>query len=145
MSSFFFGNWLLRLAGRRKFKVTFQGYQYWNKFVTVAKWLDVGVEWISCNEFYFWWKILFFWEKHMVTINKETKLLVKCTWSSERSYERNLQKNKLKFKKVFKKITFSFSKLIFHCLKKIFLKKVDFFLLSFTWTFRTSGTFLWII
>ena len=38
--------------------------------------------------------------------------------------------NKLKFKKVFKKSNFISQKLIFHCLKKkIFLKKVDFFII----------------
>ena len=38
--------------------------------------------------------------------------------------------NKLKFKKVFKKSHFIFQKVIFPCLKKkIFLKKVDFFII----------------
>ena len=40
--------------------------------------------------------------------------------------------NKLKFKKVFKKITFSFLKVNLLLLEKKSLKKVDFFLLSFT-------------
>ena len=44
------------------------------------------------------------------------------------------------FKKVLKKLHFLSKKLIFHCLKKNSSKKRSFFLLSFTWTFRTSGT-----
>ena len=52
-----------------------------------------------------------------------------------------IKSNKFKFEKIFEKITFYFSKVNFSLLeKKIFLKKVDFFLFSFTWTFRTSGT-----
>ena len=45
-------------------------------------------------------------------------------------------------KKHFKKSHFLSQKLIFPCLKKkkIFKKWIFFFLLSFTWTFRTSGT-----
>ena len=47
-------------------------------------------------------------------------------------------------KKIFWKITFSFSKLNFSLLgKKIVLKKVDFFLFSFPWTFRTSGKYIY--
>ena len=41
--------------------------------------------------------------------------------------------NKLRFKKVFRKIPFSFSKVNFSLLeKKILLKKIDYFLFSFT-------------
>ena len=38
------------------------------------------------------------------------------------------------------KMKFSFWKVNFSLLEKKILKKVDFFLLSFIWTFRTSGT-----
>ena len=69
-----------------------------------------------------------------------------CTWSSERSYERNLQKMELQLNKInwnlnkyWKKSHFLYQKLIVHCLKKN-PKKSRFFLLSFIWTFRTSGT-----
>ena len=49
--------------------------------------------------------------------------------------------NKFKLKKINFKSHFLSQKLIFSCLKKNISKKTRFFfLLSFTWTFRTSGT-----
>ena len=47
--------------------------------------------------------------------------------------------------KYWKKSHFLSEKLIFYCLKKNPSKKINFFLLSFIWTFRTSGTFRIII
>ena len=47
-------------------------------------------------------------------------------------------------KKYFKKSHFLSQKLIFHCLKTNISKKSRFFLLSFTWTFRTSGTYCFL-